>query len=275
MFCDGKQWVGGTTVLIGTAMACCAMAQTAPATTQWTYGTPVELAPDSTTSIGIESLDRLADAQRLDRALFSGSDGLVAAQQRGVWRRHSDGSIEHIRYSQADQPTFLPQGSIERARFEAEQSEITYIRAWPLIAGQGGGVQFEITPHAGVGVNAQGGTAEAGATIRVGQLEVADGETAYDEDEGRWYLFAAGSGTAVGMNWARGMEGWDRRLSHDTGSFIGDAQVGVAWRRGDTQTSFGYVHREITADGVHGGTGIDRDATEGFVALQFSLRPSW
>ena len=71
------------------------------------------------------------------------------------------------------------------------------------------------------------------------------------------------------------MEGWDRQISHDTGSYIGDAQIGVAWRRGDTQTSFGYVHREVTAEGVHGGSGIDRDATEGFVAVQFSIRPDW
>mgnify|MGYP001187709511 CR=1 FL=1 len=275
MFCDGKQFVAGATVLIGTAMAFCAAAQEASQPERWTYGSPVELAPDHTAPLGVESLNRLADSQHLDRALFSGSQGLVAAQQRGVWRRQADGSIEQVRYRQSDLATFLPQGSIERARFEAEQREITYIRAWPLIAGEGRAFQFEITPHAGVGVNAQGGTAEAGATVRVGQLEVADGDAAYDEDEGRWYLFAAGTGTAVGMNWARGMDGWDRRLSHDTGSFIGDAQVGAAWRRGDTQTSFGYVHREVTADGVHGGTGIDRDATEGFGALQFSLRPTW
>lgn len=268
--------IGGTAVLLGTCVAQGACAQDASATTgPWTYGSPVQLAPDNGSPAGVDALNRLADSQRLDRAVFVDSDGLIAAQQRGVWRHQADGSIEQIRYREGDLNSPLPEGSIERARFEAAQRDVTYIRAWPFVAGEGGALQFELTPHAGVGVNAEGGTAEAGATIRVGQLEVADGEVAYDEDQGRWYLFAAGTGTAVGLNWARGMEGWDRRLSHDTGSFIGDAQIGVAWRQGDTQTSFGYVHREVTADGVHGGTGIDRDATEGFVALQFSVRPSW
>ena len=264
-------WGSGVAVLIWAAAGATAFAQE----TDWTAGVAVELAPDSDISIGVDALARQGDIQRLDRALFSGTDGLIAAQQRGVWRRQADGTLEQIRIRSADEPTPLPEGSIERARFEAAQREVSYIRAWPMVSGEAGDVQVELTPHAGVGVNALGGTAEAGATIRVGRLEVSDGEDAFAEDEGRWYLFAAGTGTAVGMNWARGMDGWDRRISHDSGSFIGDAQIGVAWRRGDTQTSFGYVHREVTAEGVHGGSGIDRDATEGFVAVQFSIRPDW
>lgn len=271
---DVEKTLGGVAVvLIWASTSALAQAQEAHQATSWTYGTPVELSPEA--PVGLSGLDRQADGQRLDRALFNGADGLVAARQRGVWRRQADGSLEQVRIRGGDIPSPLPEGSIERARFEAAQTDVTYIRAWPLLAGEGSPVQFELTPHAGVGVSAAGGTAEAGATIRVGQLSVADGENAFEEDEGRWYLFAAGTGTAVGMNWARGMDGWNRQLSHDSGSFIGDAQIGVAWRRGDTQTSFGYVHREITADGVHGGTGIDRDATQGFVALQFSIRPDW
>lgn len=264
----------GAAVLIWAGATAIASAQDMAAT-GWTSGTPVELAPDADFNVGVDALARQGDGLRLDRALFTGTDGLVAAQQRGVWRRQGDGSLEQIRVRSAERPSPLPEGSIERARFEAAQRDVAYIRAWPMVSGEPGEVQVELTPHAGVGVNALGGTAEAGATIRVGRLEVADGDQAYDEDQGRWYLFAAGTGTAVGLNWARGMEGWDRQISHDTGSFIGDAQIGVAWRRGDTQTSFGYVHREVTAEGVHGGSGIDRDATEGFVAVQFSIRPSW
>ncbi|WP_156893840.1 lipid A-modifier LpxR family protein [Brevundimonas aveniformis] len=275
MVLDVRSLAGAATVLIGTGAAFCASAQDADLSARWTLGTPVQMVPDGQDPLGVDALNRQADTRYMERALFSGSDGLIAAQQRGVWQRQTDGSIEQIRYRQGDLATPLPEGSIERARFEAAQRDVTYIRAWPLVAGEAGSVQFELTPHAGLGVNAEGGTAEAGATIRVGQLEVADGDDAYEEDQGRWYLFAAGTGTAVGLNWARGMEGWNRQLSHDTGAFIGDAQIGVAWRRGDTQTSFGYVHREVTAEGVHGGSGIDRDATEGFVAVQFSLRPTW
>ena len=272
---DVKGAIGCAAVLSGIAMATCVAAQESLQEGRWTYGAPIQLAPEGGQEIGVDGLMRQLDSQRLNRALFNGTDGLIAAEQRGVWRRQQDGSLEQIRIRSADEPSPLPEGSIERARFEVSQRDISYIRAWPLVSGESGAVQVELTPHAGVGVNALGGTAEAGATIRVGRLEVADGEYAFAEDQGRWYLFAAGTGTAVGLNWARGMEGWNRQVSHDSGSFIGDAQVGVAWRRGDTQTSFGYVHREISAEGVAGGTGIDLDATEGFVALQFSIRPSW
>lgn len=272
---DVKTAIGGAAAVLATGLGFCACAQETPGASTWTGAYPVDLGPEASLPVGVDTLARMADSQHMDRALFVGTDGLIAAQQRQSWQRQSDGSLSQIRVRYSDRASPLPVGSIERARFEASQQDITFIRAWPLVAGEAGSVQFELTPHAGVGINGDGGTAEAGAMIRVGQLEVADGDRAYDEDEGRWYLFAAGTGTAVGLNWARGMEGWDRRLSHDTGAFIGDAQLGVAWRRGDTQTSFGYVHREITAEGVHGGTGINRDATEGFVAVQFSLRPTW
>ena len=86
---------------------------------------------------------------------------------------------------------------------------------------------------------------------------------------GRLYLFAADGQTAVGYNLTPGGDGWSRGgLSLDDGAFIGDAQAGVAWRSGNTQTSFGYVHREVERENRFG-----RDRQEGFVALQFSWTP--
>ena len=140
---------------------------------------------------------------------------------------------------------------------------------------QSGDLEIELTPHAGVGVTSRGGSAEAGATVRIGEnLTVRDGQS-YGET-GRWYVFAAGTGRAVGMNFLRGEDGgWTRAgMSHDSGAFIGDAQVGVAWRRGDMQASFGYVHREIEAEGLRG-EGFDTDVQEGLVAFQLSIRPDW
>ena len=64
-------------------------------------------------------------------------------------------------------------------------------------------------------------------------------------------------------------------MSHDSGSFLGDASVGVAYRRGDMQGSFGVVYREIKAEGLRGGEGFDRDVTEGLVAFQLSIKPEW
>ena len=188
----------------------------------------------------------------------------------GVSRRQEGGVVEQFRVRRTETISPLP----EAARFDQDQIDVRYTRGWSMVSGDADGVQLEVTPHAGVSVGSDGGAAEAGATVRVGRLEVRDGQS-YDDDQGRWYLFAAGSGTAVGMNWIRGADGWGRQMTHDSGSFIGDAQVGVAWRQGDTQASFGYVHREYTAEGVQGGSGIDRDATQGFVAFQFSIRPDW
>ena len=273
----GVTGLGVLAAALAAGAADSALAQDAPS--PWISSVPVQLEPGfaarSGDALGVELQ---GEALRLNRALFDHTPGLVASQTRGVWRQREDGSVEQIRVRwtdpMLDREAPLPIDSIQRARFERDY-DVSYVRGWTMVSGEPGS-QVEFTPHAGVGVGSDGGSAEVGATIRVGDLEVRDGRS-YDDDEGRWYLFAAGTRRAVGLNFGRGVDGgWNRQgISHDSGAFIGDAQVGVAWRRGDTQTSFGYVHREVTAEGVHGGTGIDRDATEGFVAVQFSIRPDW
>ncbi|WP_296819815.1 lipid A-modifier LpxR family protein [Brevundimonas sp.] len=269
---------GGLGVIAAAMAVCAADSALAQSLEQdsWAASVPVQITPGFAAQSDAEALELQGEALRLNRALFENTPGFVASQTRGVWRQRGDGSIEQIRvrWYEAPRETPLPTESIQRARLERDY-DVTYVRGWPMVSGEPG-AQVEFTPHAGVGVGSEGGTAEVGATIRVGDLEVRDGRS-YEDDQGRWYLFAAGTRRAVGLNFARGMDGgWAREgVSHDTGAFIGDAQIGVAWRRGDTQSSFGYVHREITAEGVHGGTGIDRDVTEGFVAFQFSVRPDW
>lgn len=103
---------------------------------------------------------------------------------------------------------------------------------------------------------------------RLRDMGVRDG--AAFRERGRLYLFAADGETSVGYNLTRSGDGaWNREgLSLDDGAFIGDAQAGVAWRAGSTQTSFGYVHREVERESRFG-----RDRQEGFVALQFSYTP--
>ena len=86
----------------------------------------------------------------------------------------------------------------------------------------------------------------------------------------RWYLYAAGSGRAVGYNFARTRDGDYARSGYtqDKGSFLGDASIGVAYRKGDMQTSFGVVYREIDAGkGLRGMNGLDTDVSEGLLAL--------
>jgi hypothetical protein len=110
----------------------------------------------------------------------------------------------------------------------------------------------------------------AGDTVesRLRDLGVRDG--ARFGDRGRLYLFAADGSRAVGYNLTRGEDGWSRQgLSVDDGAFMGDAQAGIAWRKGDFQTSFGYVQRDMPRENRLG-----RNLDEGIVALHLSFVPS-
>lgn len=185
---------------------------------------------------------------------------------RGVLRR-ADGSP-------------LPLTPMDQGEFDADGYDLSYTRGWPVARGYtASGLEVTLTPHAGIGVGDRGGRAEAGATLRIGSGVddlVPEGSEAFGERT-RWYLYAAGSGTAVGYNFARTRDGDYARsgVSRDSGSFLGDASIGVALRKGDLQGSFGLVYREIEAEGLRGGEGFDRDVAEGLVAFQLSIKPEW
>jgi Uncharacterized protein conserved in bacteria (DUF2219) len=172
----------------------------------------------------------------------------------------------------------LPPGPLDPAAFEADHYDVTYIRGWTESLGQtGSGLDVTLTPHIGVGVGSRGGTTEAGATLRVGRdLDrlVPEGSDAFGERP-RWYLYAAGSGRAVGYNFARNRDGDYARsgVSHDSGNFMGDASIGIAMRRGPVQSSVGLVYREIETEGLRAGHGVDTDVSEGLIAFQFSIKP--
>jgi hypothetical protein len=173
---------------------------------------------------------------------------------------------------------FQPPGGPDRQAYE-----LSVIRDWPAVVSfQTGSFGVDVTPHAGVGMTSYGGLAEAGATVQFGQrlddqvkaklgaMGVRDGKSL--GDQGRWYLFAAASGRAVGLNLLRGEAGWSRAgwTTDPTSTLVGDAQVGVGWRKGDVQTSLGYVHREIK--GLHTIFGQDAKA-DSLVAFTFAVRP--
>lgn len=172
----------------------------------------------------------------------------------------------------------LPPGPLDPAAYEAEHYDLTYTRGWTGTLGQtASGLDVMLTPHLGVGLGSRGGTTEAGATLRIGrdldQL-VPEGEQAFGQRP-RWYLYAAGSGRAVGYNWARNRDGEFNRsgVSHDAGVFLGDASLGLAMRRGAIQSSIGLVYREIGAEGLRLGEGVDTDISEGVIAFQLSFKP--
>jgi hypothetical protein len=136
-----------------------------------------------------------------------------------------------------------------------------------------------LAPHLTVGGASR---AEAGAELRLGlsrdqvvtdrlqELGVSDG-LRFGE-KGRWYLFASASGRSVGLNMLRSEEGWSQAgwTTDPTSALIGDAQAGLAWRKGQMQASFGYLHREIKIR--HALLGDD-GKNDSLVAFSLSIKP--
>lgn len=165
-----------------------------------------------------------------------------------------------------------------------DRYDVTLIRSWPkAVSFDSDGLAFDLAPHAGFGVSSAGTQAEGGATLTISKsrgeraleqlrdLGVKDG-TSFG-DRGRWYLFAAASGRAVGLNMLRGEDGWDRAgwSTDASGALVGDAQVGVGWRKGDVQSSFGVIHREVKGRHMVFGQQTRDDTVAAFT---FSLKPT-
>jgi hypothetical protein len=177
------------------------------------------------------------------------------------------------------QPTAAPGGA-----FEQKDVDVTLVRSWPKAAHfSSPALDVDIAPHAGVGVSRRGGQAEGGATLTVSPKsreerakaalsDMGVGDGARFGDQGRWYLFAAASGRAVGLNMLHGDQGWDRAgwTTDPTGGLVGDAQVGVGWRKGAAQSSFGVIHREVRGNHMIFGQGTRDDTVAAFT---FSYRP--
>lgn len=168
--------------------------------------------------------------------------------------------------------------------------EISYTREWPsLLEGSAGDYDFDLSPHAGVGLSNAGHSAEAGATIRFGDLgrgredgatrtlrrlglSAADGRTF--GGRGRWYLFAGASGASIGVNVLHDPYegGWrGAGLSSDAAAgFVTSAQAGVAWRQGPAQASLGYVRRKIRIDAPHPEI---YPTSDNALAFSFAIKP--
>ncbi|MBJ7446442.1 MAG: DUF2219 family protein [Brevundimonas sp.] len=205
-----------------------------------------------------------------------------AVSERDVWfsgggfddrlRLRTEGSIRR-----ADGAP-VPPGPLDRAGWDTEHYDVSYVRGWTETLGRtGSGLDVTLTPHVGVGVGSRGNSTEAGATLKIGRnLDrlVPEGSEAFGERP-RWYVYAAGSGRAVGYNFARTRDGDYARsgVSHDSGNFLGDASIGVAMRKGAVQGSLGLVYREIETEGLRAGNGVDTDVSEGVIAFQLSIKP--
>lgn len=229
------------------------------------------------------------DARLLDAERYYEGRGPVSWRSNAFVVAEKSGAIDSVRVSVANVSRTAATAPLTLVRpdasnFDAKDVDVTLTRGWPsavkLAAGK---YALDVTPHAGFGFGDAGGSAEAGATVRLGKnvedrvsdsLGLRDGGEAFGQ-RGRWYVFAAASGRAVGMNMLRGQDGdWSRAgLTSDVNSkLIGDSQAGVAWRRGPMQASLGYIHREMKAKDQIMGMATQKDS---MVALSFSLKPHW
>ncbi len=241
---------------------------------------PAAIEPDAAFGPAVDFRDDARAVRRFDAPDRPGSVAVV--ERRDIWRENGAVS-DRLRLTtrgdlrRADGAP-VPPTVRDAAGLDVDSYDVSYTRGWEAArTTTRSGLAVSLTPHAGLGVGDSGGTAEAGATLKIGPDTLApDGAERFGE-RARWYIYAAGAGRAVGYNFARTRDGDYTRsgMSHDSGSFLGDASVGVAYRRGDMQGSFGVVYREIKAEGLRGGEGFDRDVTEGLVAFQLSIKPEW
>jgi Uncharacterized protein conserved in bacteria (DUF2219) len=235
----------------------------------------------ATASTSVDPISRL-----IERETYQPGQGLVrwTSGETQLSPANGGGPVDSLRVSVGG--AFRSPGgaplNLSRAQYEADAYEVALTRDWPAafaFAGDRFGV--DLTPHAGVGMTSVGGSAEAGATLRLMQADgvaaerlhamgVRDG--ASFGERGRWYLFAAASGRAVGLNMLHGDTGWDRAgwTTDATSALIGDTQLGVGWRKGAMQTSFGYIHREVKGQNLLWGLDSKPDS---MVAFSFSIRP--
>ena len=172
---------------------------------------------------------------------------------------------------------------LNRAAGGPQAYEISVVHDWPsAVAFNTRKFGVAVSPHAAVGMTPYGGLAEAGARVELSQrkddaakrglnaLGVKDGQSF--GDKGRWYLFAAASGRAVGLNMLHSETGWDRAgwTTDQSSTLVGDAQVGVGWRKGPMVTSFGVLHREVKGEHLYWGTATKPDTVAG---VTFAIRP--
>jgi hypothetical protein len=227
-------------------------------------------------------------ANLLDREAYAPGVGPVrwTTGEAQLSKPSATGPVDSLRVSiggAVRAPGGLPL-NLSRAEFQTDAYEVTLVRDWPeAVKFEGRSFGVDLTPHAGVGVTNTGTAAEAGATLRLSQrldtnvaerlraMGLRDGGESFG-DRGRWYLFAAASGRAVGMNMLHGETGWDRAgwTTDAASTLVGDAQLGVGWRKGPLQTSLGYVHREVK--GAHMIWGQDTPKDD-MLAFSLSIRP--
>jgi hypothetical protein len=223
-------------------------------------------------------------AKLLEGEAYEPGKGLVRWNSGAVQLSNRDsGVVDSLRVSVGGAlrtPAGVPL-NLDRAQFQADAYEISLVREWPkALSFEGKAFDIDLSPHAGLGLTNHGGSAEAGAQVRVSRDEKAArklkemgiGDGANFGDLGRWYLYAAVSGRAVGLNVLHNDTGWDRAgwTTDATSALMGDVQMGVGWRKGILQSSLGLIHREVKGQHMIWGQQTRDDS---LVAFSLSIKP--
>lgn len=283
--------VGGVTWLaacaaVGAALsagqACAQVAQDAPVTiaSSPTTNGAIMLSPQTWSGGGVDlpilTSSQINQASGFGQSVTGDPTGPADLQIRDAWMLGADGSVTHLQMARgglAPGGLRVPQWADPR-RDEGDGAwDVSYTRGWPAaLRLDTGGYALDVSPRAGVGSSSLGNTAEFGATVRFGGSGMLDrfvlSPGAFD-NRGRWYLFAEGSGRAIGYDVAKMNGSTGRGLASERG-FIGDTQAGVAWRKGSMQAAFGYVKRSVQVDSIDP---LAMRRHEDMVGLTFSFRP--
>lgn len=124
------------------------------------------------------------------------------------------------------------------------------------------GLDFGVSPRAGVSIGEDGPAARAGATVRLGQYL-----DAFETDRPAWWLFAGADRQAVMYDPGQGFDVRDA-LAMQPYAMVGDAQAGVAVRVGSADVSLAYVHRETRYSMPQQGW----ETSEGFAAFSLTWK---
>jgi hypothetical protein len=217
-------------------------------------------------------------------------DGGLAVWSSGeMTLGESGGGVDSVRVSLGS--VARARGAVISARPDGlddpapEAFDLQYIHGWPsALKWSAAGYALDVSPHAGLGVSNAGGSAEAGAMIRFGtdlgasvarKMGLHQVDSSTYGNRGRWYLFVAASGQAVGLNMTPGAPGLPRNSwsAETTSAMISDAQAGIGWRKGTMQASVGYVHREIETHGTDYNRINPSRINDSMVAFSLSIHP--
>lgn len=232
----------------------------------------------------------------LDQTHLVNTERLIDGQGLAVWRTHElsfparGGAVDTVRVSIGG--VARAPGGVVTARPDAlmppdaEAFDVSFIRGWPAAWSlQAGRYALDVSPHAGFGFSDTGGSAEAGALVRMGRdledrvtrrLGFRTGDAVDADGKGGWFLFAAASGRAVGVNMAPSLDGGLPRpgwANAPSTTLVSDAQAGLGWRRGDLQASVGYVHRDVKNQTLITSGAGPANYHDSMVAFSFTITP--